>query len=247
MTTPGHATSFGAAADEYDRLRPGYPAEAVRWAVGGAVGAAGRRVVDVGAGTGILTRTLLADGHRVTAVEPDPAMLARLTATSPGAHPLAGSAEALPLPDDTADAIVAGQAYHWFDHDRAHTEAARVLRPGGVLAAIWNHRDDTVGWVAALTAIADGVRGHGDPPAPASFGPLFAPVERAEFRHSTPHTADTLVRLMRTRSYYLVAGPQTRARIEADVRELVATHPDLAGQPCFALPYRTTVFRAATW
>jgi SAM-dependent methyltransferase len=242
MTTPAPARSFGAAADDYDRLRPGYPADAVRWALGGVDG---QRVVDVGAGTGILTRALLAAGHRVTAVEPDPAMLARLTATSAGAHALSGSAEELPLPGGTADAVVAGQAYHWFDHDRAHAEAARVLRPGGVLAPIWNVRDDTVDWVSALTAIADGARGAArDAPGPQSFGPLFGPVARAEFRHTTPHTPGTLVGLMRTRSYYLTATPAVRTRIEADIRDLLTGHPALAGRETFALPYRTLVFRA---
>src|SRR5579859_8118452 len=129
--------SFGPAADLYDSVRPAYPREAVEWALG----TPPLRVVDLGAGTGILTRVLLGIGYEVLPVEPDPAMRAKLAATTPGVEPLDGRAESIPLPDGSTDAIVAGQAYHWFDRDAAHREAARVLRPGGVFAPIWNVRD----------------------------------------------------------------------------------------------------------
>ena len=236
------ARSFGAAAGAYDRFRPGYPADAVQWAAGGP---APRHVVDLGAGTGILTRALLALGHRVTPVEPDPGMRARLDAATAGVTALDGTAEAVPLPHGAADTVVVGQAYHWFDRDRAHAEAARVLRAGGVFAPLWNLRDEAVPWVARLTAIVDAERGEqGVEDDVGSFGPLFGPVERAEFRHRTTHTADSLVGMITTRSYYLTAPPGRRAELEAAVRDLVATHPDLAGRQTFALPYRTVVFRA---
>src|SRR5690348_12905637 len=137
------ASSFGVAADEYDTQRPTYPAEAVAWAVGDEPG---RRVVDLGAGTGILTRMLLALGHTALPVEPDPEMRRRLAERSPDTQPLAGSAEAIPLPDGSVDAVMAGQAYHWFDPETAHREIGRVVRPGGVFAPIWNIRDESVPW-----------------------------------------------------------------------------------------------------
>jgi len=237
------ALSFGAAAERYDRFRPRYPAPALAWALG--PDAAGpRAVVDLAAGTGILTRGLLAAGHRVTPVEPDAAMRAQLAAATPGVTALAGSAEAIPLPSSSVDAVVAGQAYHWFDAPLAHAEAARVLRPGGYFAAVWNMRDKRVPWVAALDAIASAA--DRDHPPPASFGPSFSPVEHREFAHSTTLTADDLVTMMTTRSYYLTATEDARKRFEAAVRELAGTHPDLAGRDSFELPYRTVVYRAST-
>ena|SRR5690606_15625408 len=242
--TATRALSFGSAADRYDELRPTYPLAALRWAVGERP----CRVVDLGAGTGILSRQLHALGHDVVPVEPDPGMRHRLGARSPQLTPLAGRAEEIPLPGASVDAVVAGQAYHWFDPEPAHAEAARVLRPGGHFAAMWNRRDDSVAWVAALSEITDddtagrGVREPAD--APSSFGPGFGPVLRATFTHSTSHTPDTLVGLITTRSYYLTASPSRRRDLEGRVRSLCAAHPDLAGRAGFDLPYRTVVYRA---
>jgi SAM-dependent methyltransferase len=236
------ALSFGRAAADYDRLRPPYPVDAVRWAVGRTPPAT---VVDVGAGTGILSRALAAAGYAVRPVEPDAGMRAQLGTATPGTTPLAGCAEEIPLADDTADAAVAGQAYHWFDPDRAHAEIARVLRPGGTFAALWNVRDEAEPWVAELSRVAAAA---GDAPhaEPATYGERFGPVEHRVFRHEVAMTPDDLVAMMTTRSYYLVAGPAERGAFEAALRELVATHPDLRGRERFALPYRTDVYRAST-
>ncbi|MBO4205914.1 class I SAM-dependent methyltransferase [Micromonospora echinofusca] len=245
MTDTTQALSFGAAAGEYDRFRPGYPAPAVAWAVG-TDGPA--RVVDLGAGTGILSRVLLGLGHTVTPVEPDPGMRAQLAAATPGTTALSGSAEAVPLPDGWADAVVAGQAYHWFDRERAHPEIARLLRPGGMFAPIWNIRDDSVDWVAALSRIVggpgyraeDSLGQVGD-----SFGDRFGPVERAEFRHHVTLGPEQLLGMLRTRSYHLTADATRQRELDRAVRELTTDHPDLAGRDSFALPYRTIVVRAA--
>jgi SAM-dependent methyltransferase len=244
MNTAGwHAQrrSFGTAADIYNRARPRYPAVAVDWAVGGRP----CRVLDLGAGTGILTRQLIERGHTVTAVEPNEQMLAALTAHSPGATALLGSAEQIPLPDGSVDAVVAGQAYHWFDPSTAHDEIARVLRPGGVFVPLWNLRDASVSWVGALSDLLaqledDNRKGLAD----YSFGPRFEPVERAEFRHDVGYTVDSLIELVRSRSYYLTSPVERRAMIEAQISELAATHPDLAGQTEFTMPYVTVVLRA---
>jgi SAM-dependent methyltransferase len=239
------ALSFGAAAGEYDRFRPRYPRAAVIWATPATPG----RVVDLGAGTGILTRAVLALGHDVVPVEPDEAMRAQLAESTPDIAAVAGAAEAIPLPDASADGVVAGQAYHWFDPDRAHREIARVLRPGGVFASIWNRRDESVRWVAELTAIANdgGDRPSGfseDTPVIVSYGPGFGPVQTAIFSHTATHTPDSLVAMMATRSYVLTAPPERRAGVLAAVRRLIAEHPDLAGRGAFELPYQTVVYRA---
>jgi SAM-dependent methyltransferase len=243
MTDPTHALSFGAAAADYDRFRPGYPEEAVRWALDG-VGPADR-VVDLGAGTGILTRAVLALGYDVVPVEPDPGMRTQLSAVTPGTTALAGSAESVPVPDGAADAVLVGQAYHWFDKERAHVEIARVLRPGGTFAPIWNTRDESVEWVAELSRIADLRDNAGDLTEKVTdFGPAFGPVELAAFAHRTTLTPEEVVGMLHTRSYWLTAQPQEQQRVDRELWELFATHPDLAGRERVELPYRTIAFRA---
>ncbi|MEU8260938.1 class I SAM-dependent methyltransferase [Micromonospora sp. NPDC048999] len=243
MTDPTHALSFGAAAAEYDRFRPRYPEAALRWALDGL--AAPARVIDLGAGTGILTRDVLALEHRVVPVEPDPGMRAQLAVATPGTTALAGSAEAVPLPDDSADAVLVGQAYHWFDREPAHAEIARVLRPGGTFAPVWNVRDERVAWVAELSRVADLRDNAGDLTEKyGDFGPAFEPVEVGEFAHSTTLTPDEVIDMLHTRSYWLTASPEERDRVDRGLRELFATHPDLTGRQTVELPYRTLVFRS---
>ncbi|MFF0722193.1 class I SAM-dependent methyltransferase [Micromonospora sp. NPDC003816] len=242
MTHPTEARSFGPAAADYDRYRPRYPEAALRWALDGLARPA--RVVDLAAGTGILTRGLLALGHEVIAVEPDPEMRAHLVATTPGVRAEAGAAESMPLPDGYADAVLAGQAYHWFDRETAHAEIARVLRPGGVFAPIWNLRDERVDWVTELSRIAE----IGDTvdrlrQTVIDFGDAFGPPEWAEFPHTTTLTRDDLRGLVRTRSHYLTATPARQAEVDRQVRHLLDTHPALTTRGPMTLPYRTLTAR----
>jgi SAM-dependent methyltransferase len=266
-----HALSFGPAADLYDSVRPSYPPDAVAWALA-PLGPGRWRIADIGAGTGIMTRLLVAAGHQVIAVEPDPLMRARLVkvtpgaavvdgpngptptdATAPDAAPsvtvVPGSAEALPIDDGALDGAVAAQAYHWFDHSRAHDELARVVRPGGVVAAIWNRRDESVPWVAEYSRIVEpskaspGGRGRFDYLVD-TFGPGFGAVEQARFRHRARHTPDSLVRLLQSRSYYLRATATQQRELVRAVVDLTRYHPDLAGRTDIDLPYETLVFRA---
>jgi SAM-dependent methyltransferase len=236
-----HALSFGAAARLYDAIRPTYPDAAVRWALGGRP----LRVLDLGAGTGRLTEVLLSAGHEVVCVDPDEQMLAVLAERHRAATAVSGSAERIPVPDGSVDGVVCGQAYHWFERQTALPEIARVLAPGGVFAPMWNLRDEGVAWVAELSAVigsegADLVRIDGV----LEFGPWFAGTEHEVFEHSVAMTPDGLVDLVKSRSYYLTATPQSRAGIEAAVRDLAASHPQLAGRAEFAMPYRTHVYRA---
>ena len=146
-----HGSSFGAAAVAYAEHRPDYAQAAVRWAL---EPAPGPRVLDLGAGTGKLTATLVALGAEVIAVEPDPAMLTELRCALPTVRALPGSAEAVPLPDASVDAVLAGHALHWFDMDVAGPEIARVLVRGGILAGLWNVIDNRVDWVAGLQRVS---------------------------------------------------------------------------------------------
>jgi SAM-dependent methyltransferase len=145
------ASSFGVAAPAYAEHRPSYAQAAVRWAL---KGAPGPRVLDLGAGTGKLTAVLAALGADVVAVEPDAAMLAELRRALPKVATFTGDAEAIPLADASVDAVLAGNAMHWFDMDVAGPQIARVLTKGGTLAGLWNLFDDRVEWVAELARIS---------------------------------------------------------------------------------------------
>jgi SAM-dependent methyltransferase len=243
------ALSFGRAAALYDAVRPSYPDEAIRWALA-PLGPGRHRVADVGAGTGILTRVIASLGHDPVAVEPDQLMRDRLRTTTSGVGFVDGSAESMPFADGAVDAALAGQAYHWFDREPAHRELARVVRPGGVFAAVWNERDITVPWLAEYSRLIDGDRGldgsgrDSGRHMSASYGDSFQPTERAEFRHTVTCTPDSLVRLLGSRSYFLTASRARQVELAAAVRRLAAAHPDLAGAPQFPLPYITEVYRA---
>ena len=150
------STSFGRAAATYEAGRPEYPAEAVEWMLEPVASRKPLQVADVGAGTGKLTRAVLALGADVVAIDPDTAMLEQLRVGLPEVRTVEGTAERLPLPDASVDAVVLGQAWHWVDPDAGSAEVGRVLRPGGVLGLVWNIRDEREPWVARLTEIMHG-------------------------------------------------------------------------------------------
>jgi SAM-dependent methyltransferase len=236
------ATSFGSVADSYERARPGYPDDAVLWLVGEPP----CDVVDLGAGTGKLTRSLVALGHRVTAVEPLPEMLAQLRGSVPDAVALAGSAESMPLADGSADVVVAAQAFHWFDHGPALAEIARVLRPGGRLALVWNTRDDTEAWVAELTDTVIGrseFREDGVTAVTESIDKsgLYGLVERATFAHVQLLGRNDLLELVRSRSQCAVLSEDDRQPVLVRVGALFDRY---AKDGVLAMPYATECFRA---
>ena len=247
-----YASSFGAVAAAYAEHRPDYAPTAIRWAVGGA---AGVRVLDLGAGTDKLTATLVDPGAEVVAVEPDPAMLAELRSALPAVRALYGRAESIPLPDSSVDAVVAGNALHWFDMAVAGPEIARVLAPGGVLAGMWNVVDDRIGWVAGLERISG----------PAAIGPrdtvsswraatadlyrsraggvaCFGSPEQAEFAHGQRRTADSLVATLATRAGMVLMPDVDRAVVLERIRAYLASRPETADGD-FTLPMLTGVLR----
>jgi SAM-dependent methyltransferase len=244
VTTPERARSFGAAAAAYAAHRPGYPAAAVDWALAPVAGGP-LRLLDLAAGTGKLTQALV-DRGEVTAVEPDAAMLAELRSRLPGVRALEGTAEAIPLPHGSFDAVLVGQAWHWFDHDRAYAEVARVLRPGGVLAALWNGEDGTVEWVRGFHEAggwaSHPVRGPEEEP-PRLAHPAFVSDGYAQFPHLLPTTVDGLVATLRTHSWALVAEPAEREAAFARLRAYLAARPETASGE-FVLPLVTDVVRA---
>jgi SAM-dependent methyltransferase len=231
-----HARSFGPAAGRYEQGRPPYPAVAVDWLLP----AGARRVLDLGAGTGKLTRELLGRGFEVTAVDPSEGMLTELRRVLPGVPALPGAAEDIPLPDCHVDAVLVAQAWHWVDRARAVPEIARVLSPGGRLGLIWNLRDERENWVRRLGEILDSPesRRHTE------VGPPFGPVETRDFGWTHRIGPEQLLDLVASRSYVILLPPDERAGLLAQVRQLMATHPALVGQTLFDLPYVTLCARA---
>lgn len=244
-------SSFGAAAVAYAEHRPGYAPAAVRWAL---ESAPGPRVLDLGAGTGKLTGTLVALGVDVVAVEPDPAMLAELRRVLPAVRALPGGAEAIPLADASVDAVLAGNALHWFDMDVAGPEIARVLAPRGILAGLWNVLDDRVDWVAGLERVSGRAaigprdtlsRWRGATAGLHLGAPFGAPeqTEQAEFPHGHRRTADSLVETLATRAGMLVMPEREREVTLGRIRAFLASRPETTGGE-FTLPMLTGVLRA---
>lgn len=242
---PPLASSFGAVAVTYDEHRPDYASAAVRWAL---ESAPGRRVLDLGAGTGKLTGTLVTLGAEVTAVEPDKAMLTELRRAVPAVRALPGSAESIPLPDASVDAVLAGNALHWFDMAVAGPEMARVLAPGGILAGLWNVLDNRVDWVAALERVSGNAAiGPRDTlsswrAATAASITHFGSPEQVEFPHGQRRTADSLVATIATRAGILVMPEQERATTLGRVRAFLASRPETSSGE-FTLPMLTGVLR----
>lgn len=236
--------SFGSHAGAYEAGRPDYPADAVEWMLSPArTGSHALRVADVGAGTGKLTRVLVAAGAETVAVEPDPAMLAVLHEGVPGVPTFVGTAEKIPLPSASVDAVVLGQAWHWVDADAASIEIGRVVRAGGVLGLIWNLRDEGVDWVARMSEIMHGSNAErmiaeGGVRVASPFGTL----ERTSLRWSRMMTRESLLAMARSRSYVITAESEDRARIEAGLDALF-DEIGAIGDAEIELPYVTTAYR----
>lgn len=240
QTNPDPARSFGSVVDAYDRGRPGYPLDAARWLTGGE----NMSVLELGAGTGKLTEQLLALGHDVHATEPDPQMFDRLTQRFPEMRVTQCGAEELPVADSSVDVVVAAQAYHWFDTERALPEIARVLKRGGFLALAWNVRDESIPWVRRLGRVLGEVK------ADTAAGPddaleeslYFGPPDEAVFRHWQTVDRDSIQDLALSRSN-ISTLPQ--AEREAKIREVVEFYDDYGrGYDGMQLPYLTKCFRS---
>jgi SAM-dependent methyltransferase len=200
-------------------------------------------VVDLGAGTGKLSRALVALGHRVTAIDPLPEMLELLPANAPGAFAILGTAEVIPLPNAYADVVTCGQSFHWFDRSVALPEIARVLRPRGRLGLIWNSRDDRVPWVGRLSGIIgeESVQREDVLPEALDESALFGAVERGEFGFEQRLDRETLMDLVLSRSYCAKLPPPERDPIFDAVGRL---YDEVAGAEGIRLPYVTECFRA---
>ncbi|MFN8089452.1 MAG: class I SAM-dependent methyltransferase [Mycobacterium sp.] len=230
--------SFGSEAAAYERGRPSYPPEAIDWLLPPNA----RDVLDLGAGTGKLTTRLVERGLDVVAVDPIAEMLELLTHSLPDTPALLGTAEQIPLPDNSVDAVLVAQAWHWFDPQRAVAEVARVLRPGGRLGLVWNTRDERMGWVKDLGDVI----GHEDDPfsETVTLPAPFTDVARHHVEWTSYLTPQALIDLVASRSYCITSPAEVRTRTLHEVRELLATHPALAQSGGLALPYITVCIGA---
>lgn len=236
------AAAFEHSAAAYEKGRPGYPPDALEHLAATVGIGPGRRVLDLAAGTGKLSRQLRGFGADVVAVEPLPAMREQLAAAVPGAEVLAGSAEAIPLPDASVDVVSVAQAFHWFDLPRALAEIDRVLRPGGWLVAIWNEIDETVPDAKRLFAV---VRTAGTRPQtievdwrrPFDESLRFEPARRARYRWVDSLAHDELVASVESRSYVTVLEPEAKAEFMHRLHDVIATLPEPT-----PLPYFTEVY-----
>jgi SAM-dependent methyltransferase len=245
---PKAAVGFARAARAYERGRATFPAGAVEAILAAAGAARGRTLLELGAGTGKLTRSLTGSGARVIALEPVAEMRALLTETAPAAEPLAGVAEAIPLADASVDAVVVGQAYHWFEPVAATAEVARVLRPGGSVALVWNRRDERVAWMRGFSEILDAHAGdaprykHGTWRRGFDGNPAFAPLELRTWPHTGGAGRDVIRSRVASMSFVAAMDDEPRAALLAQVEELLTTHPDTAGRDDVAMPYVTELF-----
>ena len=235
------ARSFGNVADAYDPGRPTYPLNGAAWLTADHP----VTVLELGAGTGKLTRQLVALGHDVHATDPDPEMLTRLEQNLPDVRVSCAPAEEIPAGDRSYDVVVSAQAFHWFDLPAALREIGRVLRPRGRLGLVWNARDTSVPWVAAI----DGILAHHEGDAP-RYGSgawrraldesaTFTPLEHRAFRYEQLLDADGLVDRILSVSFIAVLPEREQSQLAGQLRALVAGFEEL-----FVLPYRTDVFWA---
>jgi len=241
------ATGFADGADIYAASRPGYPMEVFDWLRDRLTIGAGSKVVEVGAGTGLFTRLLRDTGASVVAIDPVPEMLAHLAAAMPGVATAVAAADALPLPDGSADAVICATAFHWFATPRVLAEFHRVLRPGGALGLIWNIRDVSMPWVRRLSEITD--RYQDDAPRQKSQAwrdvfpaPVFTPLHETVMRYEHRGTPEEVIVGRTLSTSFIAALPDDRrAAAAAEVRAMIAGTPELR-QPVVAFPYLTKAY-----
>jgi SAM-dependent methyltransferase len=242
------AQGYQASADIYERARPGYSEAAVAHLVEGLHLPPGGTLVDLGAGTGKLTRALLGRGGHVVAVEPVEAMRRIFVSVLAGVPVIGATAEALPLRRGSVAGVAVGQAFHWFNASAALAEMHRVLRPGGRLGLVWNVRDESVGWVAALTRLVDSHVGAGPTFRSGAWHrafdstSLFGPLHAATFPNEQRVDVEGVLARVASISYIAALPEAERRRVADQVRILLAGHPDTAGRDEFVILHHTDVF-----
>ena len=236
--TVDRARSFGAVAEAYDRGRPAYPTEAVAWLTGGEA----KVVLELGAGTGKLTRQLVDAGHAVFATDPDEAMLEVLHERVPEVSAKVATAEDIPANDRSVDVVVVAQAFHWFDHEVALPEIARILKPGGHVALVWNSRDERIPWVRKMGDLL----GRQDLDTSSAEhlvqSDLFGFMEETSFKHWQEVNRETVIDLARSRSSFAMMDDAEQEQHLEQVRAFYADYG--RGMDGMQIPYVTRCYRA---
>jgi SAM-dependent methyltransferase len=240
---------FQAAAEVYERTRPDYPAEAIDRLIQELEIGRSATVLDMGAGTGKLTRMLLPTGARLVGLDPVEGMRRVLVGAVPEAIVVGGAVEAMPFGETTFDAVVAGQAFHWFHGERALEEIHRVLRVSGRMGLIWNIRDQSVPWVARLTEIIE--RYETGAPREAtgrwrrafSSTSYFGTLHQLRFHHEQRLDQEGLVERVASMSFIATLPPERRDRVLGEVRRLAEESADRTGT--LVLPYNTDLYWCA--
>jgi SAM-dependent methyltransferase len=234
--------AWGQSAEVYERARPGYPPDAIDFLHELGLGP-DSDVLDLAAGTGKLTRALVAAGARVTAVEPLVAMRQMLQQRLPEATVMEGTAERIPVQDQSVDLVTVAQAFHWFDAAVAAREIGRVLRPGGGLAAIWNVREESVEWMAMIRELIEEARGDTPDHATGEWrrpfeaaDSQFAPLELEVFSHTHEVTRAEAVDVFASRSYVASLPEHERNHLLERIAEQVPKTETVA------IPYVTELY-----
>jgi SAM-dependent methyltransferase len=255
--------SFGAVASTYERFRPGPPPDAIDWMLPAGAGT----VVDLGAGTGAMTSELVGRVERVIAIEPDDRMRAVLAGHLPDVTALRGTGESMPLETSSVDAVLASSSWHWMDPDRALSETARILVPGGTLGVVWSGPDPDGPFVvqaqALLSAMSGDQPGDGERTDGASdlgrevmdtenrvetvlripdHGP-FAPPEHTTLTWDVPLDADELIGLLGTFSWIITMPDDRRAHVIAEARRVLRDGLGIVGDVTADVQYRSEVWR----
>ncbi|MFU2326164.1 methyltransferase domain-containing protein [Pseudomonas sp. NFX98] len=244
------AAGYKVGADTYVRGRPDYPPQITDWLTDTLGLNADKTVIDLGAGTGKFTGRLVATGAQVIAVEPVAQMLEKLSDAYPVVLAVKGTAADLPLPDASVDVVVCAQAFHWFASKEALDEIARVLKPGGRLGLVWNLRDTRVGWVPKLDAIVNALEGD----TPRYYigawrrvfpHPAFGSLQAQHFSHGhTGSPEDVIFNRVRSTSFISALPEAERAKVDEQIRAMIAGEPALRGRDVVTVPYETAVFVA---
>jgi SAM-dependent methyltransferase len=240
------ARGFQAAAEVYERSRPDYPGEAIDRMIQDLEIGRTATVLDMGAGTGKLTRMLLPTGARLVGLDPVEAMRRMLIAAVPEALVVGGTAEALPFGEASFDAVVAGQAFHWFRGEQALAEIHRVLRPSGRMGLIWNVRDHAVPWVARLTEIIDRYEAGapreatGDWRRAFSSTTYFGTLHQRRFHHEQRLDREGLVDRVASMSFIAALPPERRQEVLTEIRRLAEENAD--GSGILVMPYNTDLY-----
>jgi len=248
---PSAAVGYSTNAEVYVKGRPDYPQEVDQWLRLRLGLREGKSVLDLGAGTGKFSKRLSSTGARVTALDPVAAMLEQLSKEQPGIETKLGSAESMPLESNSLNTVVCAQSFHWFATAAALAEIRRVLKPGGQLGLIWNVRDESVGWVAALTKLIAPF--EGDTPRyrtqewrsvfPAEgFSQLHE--ERFLNEHVGPSEQVIIDRILSV-SFIAALGGEERSIVESQLRQMIDSTPELAGRASIKFPYETVTFSCA--